>query len=165
VLCDASASEEGLRRALPAERRWRAVHFACHGLVNPRQPLLSALALTPSPSDDGYLTALEVFSLRIPADLVVLSACESARGTVVRGEGLSGLVRAFMVAGSPRVLASLWKVGDEATAEFMRRFYASWLAGQGAAAALRSAQADLRAHPRWGAPRHWAAWVLWGLPR
>jgi CHAT domain-containing protein len=99
----------------------------------------------------------------VPADLVVLSACETARGKVYSTEGVEGFVRAFMFAGSPRVICSLWKVDDEATAALMTRFYARWKEGDRAAAtALAETQEELR---RAGAaPADWAAWVLWGLP-
>ena len=89
--------------------------MACHGLVDRDRPELSALALTPSDADDGFLTAVEVVAMPVPADIVVLSACETGTGKVRRGEGLSGLMRAFLAAGSPRVVCSLWKVDDEAT--------------------------------------------------
>jgi len=161
-----------------AERpRWRAVHLACHGLVDAERPLRSSLAITPDAADDGLLEAHEILRTRIRADLVVLSACETGRGRIVAGEGLVGLSRAFMAAGAPRVVASLWKVDDRATAALMVRFYALWkgggegtaddASGLPAAAALRQAQAFVRDHPdhpEWKHPFYWAAWVLWGLP-
>ncbi len=107
--------------------------------------------------------------MRVPADLVVLSACETSRGKVVRGEGILGLTRAFMYAGSPRVICSLWKVDDAATAALMTAFYDLVRGAEGrpplpTAEALRRAQAAVRAEPRWRHPYYWAAWVLWGLP-
>jgi len=108
------------------------------------------------------LTAFEVLRLPGSADLVVLSACETGRGGILRGEGLLGLARAFLQSGAPRVIASLWEVDDEATQFLMRTFYARWQSGVGTAAALREAQAAVRADPRWHHPRFWAAWVLWG---
>jgi CHAT domain-containing protein len=121
-----------------------------------------ALALTPGGGDNGFLTALEVFGMRVRADIVVLSACESGAGRVARGEGTLGLVRAFLVAGSPRVLVSLWRVDDVATSDLMVRFYAALAEGKAPSAALREAQAAMReaGHP----PEHWAPWVLWGVP-
>jgi CHAT domain-containing protein len=104
-----------------------------------------------------------VFEMRIPADLVVLSACESVRGKVVRGEGLRGLVQSFAFAGAPRVIASLWRVEDVATAALMKEFYAAWRSGMGAAASLKEAQARVREQESTKHPRHWAAWVLWGV--
>ena len=107
--------------------------------------------------------------MRLPADLVVLSACDTARGRIVRGEGIVGLTRAFMFAGAPRVICSLWKVDDEATSALMMRFYELWIPKDGkqglpTAEALREAQAFVRAQPKWKHPFFWAAWVLWGLP-
>ena len=128
--------------------------------------------------------------MEIPSDLVVLSACETATGRIVRGEGIVGLTRAVMFAGAPRVICSLWKVDDEATRAMMGRFYEVWnpkdgSGGLGAAAALRAAQAFIRTHEvdvpdeeatkregrpvkkrvrPWEHPYYWAAWVLWGLP-
>ncbi len=189
VLLGARATASSLEATLATRARWRAVHLACHGLVDPERPLLSSLALTPEGDDDGLLTAVDVFQARIPADLVVLSACETGKGKVVRGEGIVGLARSFMFAGSPRVICSLWKVDDEATRALMTRFYALWnprtgSKGLGTAAALRQAQASVRdlevervdaaASQAAGRevrtkvrpfthPQHWAGWVLWGL--
>jgi CHAT domain-containing protein len=145
------------------------VHFACHGLVDRERPARSSLALTAAGDDDGFLTCLEVFRMAVPADLVVLSACETAQGRVVEGEGLVGFARAFMFAGAPRVLCSLWKVDDEATRVLMTRFYDLWNPKDGtpgvhAAEALRRAQEHVRTESRWRHPYYWAAWVLWGLP-
>lgn len=167
VLLGHEASETALRAVLEGAERWRAVHFACHGLMNSSAPALCALALTPTAEDDGFLTAIEIFRLDVPADLVVLSACETGRGRAVRGEGLLGVARAFIAAGSPRVIASLWRVDDDATRVLMKYFYDEW--GRPhvtTATALGRAQARLRGKPgsRWYDPHHWAAWVLWGLP-
>jgi CHAT domain-containing protein len=140
------------------------VHIACHGFVDAEEPLLSRLALTPGPGDDGFVTLLDDFRMKVPADIVVLSACVTGRGSVLEGEGMVGLMWSFHFAGSPRVLASLWDVDDEATKELMVRFYGAWKEGKGAAAALREAQASVRCLERWRHPRYWAAWVLWGLP-
>ncbi|MDA1194780.1 MAG: CHAT domain-containing protein [Planctomycetota bacterium] len=109
--------------------------------------------------------------MEIPADLAVLSACETGTGRVVKGEGIVGLTRAFMFAGAPRVICSLWKVDDEATKALMVKFYELWnpkdgKKGLGVAAALKQAQEYVRDHPngKWKHPYYWAAWVLWGLP-
>jgi hypothetical protein len=163
TLLGGAATEEGLRATLASEPRWRAVHLACHGLIDPERPLLSCLALATGEQSDGFLTALEVFRMDVPADLVVLSACETGRGRIVQGEGIIGLTRAFMHAGAPRVIVSLWKVDDAATQALMARFYERWKSGVSTAAALREAQQFVRAHERWKHPYFWAAWVLWGL--
>ncbi len=164
ALTGEQATERGLREALAKRSRWRAVHLACHGLIDAVRPTLSALALAPEGDDDGLLTALDAFRLRMPADLVVLSACETGRGRVFRAEGIVGLTRAFMHAGAPRVLVSLWKVDDEATAALMARFYGALAAGEPEVRALRTAQEHVRSQSRWSHPAYWAAWVLWGLP-
>jgi tetratricopeptide (TPR) repeat protein len=165
TLLGAKATESGLATAIAAHSgRWRAVHLACHGLIDPDRPAFCSLAISPGEGGDGFLSALEVANSDIPADLVVLSACETARGRVVRGEGILGLARAFMCAGAPRVLASLWKVDDEATHALMTAFYKRWKAGSSASKALREAQQEVRSDPRWSHPSYWAAWVLWGLP-
>jgi len=176
VLTGKQASESGLARALRGRERWRSVHLACHGFVDPERPLLSSLALAPAGDDDGFLTALEVLATKIPADLAVLSACQTGRGKIAKGEGLLGLSRSFLFAGAQRVLVSLWKVDDDATAALMARFYELWnpragAAGEprgpaplGAAAALRAAQEHVRSQEKWKHPYYWAAWVLWGLP-
>ena len=101
--------------------------------------------------------------MKLEADLVVLSACQTALGEDVRGEGLVGLVRGFMYAGSPQVLASLWSVRDRATAELMRRFYEGLLARHlTPEAALRAAQRSMLHDPAWSAPYYWASFTLLG---
>ncbi len=162
------ASEAQLDEVLGTQERWRAVHFACHGLVHAERPQLSALALTPDAENDGFLSALEIMRKKIPSDLALLSACETGKGRLYLTEGILGLTRAFMFAGAPRVICSLWKVDDEATQALMVKFYELWNPkegkGVGAAAALKQAQAFVRGHEKWKHPYYWAAWVLWGLP-
>jgi CHAT domain-containing protein len=169
TLLGANASETRLKELLPTSTRWRAIHFACHGLVNIDKPMLSSLALTRAGDGDGFFTALEVLRTKIPADLVVLSACETATGKIVSGEGIVGMTRAFMFAGSQRVICSLWKVDDEATMALMVKFYELWNPKDGStglptAVALRKAQEHVRSQEKWKHPYFWAAWVLWGLP-
>lgn len=190
VLLGTDASEARLRDVVAERARWRSIHFACHALVDPERPTLSSLLLTPSGEDDGFLTALDVLRLKTPADLVVLSACETGKGKIYSGEGIVGLTRAFMFAGATRVVCSLWKVDDEATRALMVRFYELWnprdgSKALGAAAALRAAQEHVRTYeievpdpdasrregrsvPKrirpWDHPFYWAAWVLWGVP-
>jgi len=171
LLLGKKATETGLQSALDAQTRWRSVHFACHGLVDAERPMLSALALTADKKNDGFLTALEVFRMKIPADLVVMSACETGKGKIYRTEGIVGLTSAIMFAGTPRVICSLWKVDDEATLALMIKFYELWNPKDGSkgmrtAAALKQAQLYVRNHPdhpKWKHPYYWAAWVLWGL--
>lgn len=146
---------------------YRIVHFAAHGLINERHPELSGLVLSlvdrNGESQDGFLRLLDIYKLRLDADLVVLSACRTALGKDLRREGLVGLARGFMHAGSPRVVASLWDVRDAGTAELMKRFYTGLLKdGLRPAAALRAAQLSLRAEARWSAPVYWGGFVLQG---
>ena len=108
-LMDEKATETALRSALEAEPRWRAVHLACHGLVDAERPMRSSVAVTADTDTDGFLTCLEVLRMRIPADLVVLSACETGKGRVYATEGVVGLASAFMTAGARAVLCSLWE--------------------------------------------------------
>ncbi len=164
VLVGPAATRAALSEALGRRPRWRAVHFACHSLVDAERPTLSALLLAPEREDDGRLTSLDLCRVNVPADLVVLSACETARGKVYRAEGIVGLARAFMTAGAPRVLCSLWKVDDAATRELMGKFYELWRKGLAPTAALRGAQEHVRSREQWRDPQFWAAWVLWGLP-
>jgi CHAT domain-containing protein len=144
----------------------RYIHLATHGLLNARLPLNSALVLTMPETategrDNGLLQAWEIFeSLRIDADLLVLSACETALGTEMGGEGLVGLTRAFQYAGARSIVASLWSVADESTPELMKRFYSYLKAGRTKDEALRSAQIDL-IRGRY-TPFHWAAFQVIG---
>jgi CHAT domain-containing protein len=169
VLLGEEATETGFVRALGSRKRWRAVHLAAHGRLDPDHPQLSAMLLAQGETDDGQLTALDVLRLDVPADLVVLSGCETGRGKVYRSEGIVGLTRAFLASGVPTVLVSLWKVGDEPTRALMTRFYSLWNPEEGegipASAALRLAQEHVRSQNGWEDPAHWAGWVLWGLGR
>jgi CHAT domain-containing protein len=112
---------------------------------------------------NGFLRLYDIYNLKLAADLVVLSACQTALGKEIRGEGIVGLTRGFMYAGAPRVVASLWRIDDRATAELMRRFYTHML-GEGLrpAAALRAAQVSMLREKRWQAPHYWAAFTLQG---
>ena len=141
--------------------------FATHGLLNSEHPELSGMVFSlvdrQGKHQDGFLRLHEVYNLNLPAELVVLSACQTGLGKDVKGEGLIGLTRGFMYAGAARVMASLWQVDDSATAELMKRFYAKML-GEGLrpAAALRDAQVEMSKHKRWHAPYNWAGFVLQG---
>jgi CHAT domain-containing protein/Tfp pilus assembly protein PilF len=143
------------------------LHFATHGYLDPSRPENSGLVLSTVDREGrplkGFVELQDIYNLRAPVDLVVLSACRTALGKEVRGEGLIGLTRGFMYAGASSVVASLWKVDDEATAELMKRFYANVLRrGMTPAAALRDAQNSIRREPQWRAPYYWAAFTLQG---
>ncbi len=147
---------------------YRYVHFATHGLLNNAHPELSGLVLSlvnaQGHTQNGFLRAMDVFNLKLNAELLVLSGCQTALGKEVNGEGLIGLSRGFMYAGAQRVVASLWQVNDVATAELMKRFYQGLLGTEklAPAAALRAAQMQMLATPRWRAPYYWAAFTLQG---
>jgi CHAT domain-containing protein/tetratricopeptide (TPR) repeat protein len=153
--------------ALSAElSRYRIVHIATHGVLDSEHPELSGVVLSlvdahGSPQN-GFLDLQDVYNLNLSADLVVLSACETALGREIRGEGLVGLTRGFMYAGAPRVVASLWNVQDAATATLMGHFYERMLRqGQRPAAALREAQIAMWRQGRW-TPYHWAGFEIQG---
>jgi CHAT domain-containing protein/Tfp pilus assembly protein PilF len=151
----------------PEVGEYRIVHFATHGYFNPEQPELSGLVLSlvdeRGEPQDGFLSLPEVYNLRLPVELVVLSACQTGLGKQVQGEGLVGLTRGFMYAGAPRVVASLWAVQDRATAELMGHFYEAMLRrGLRPAAALRAAQLRMQREDRWSAPRQWAGFIFQG---
>jgi len=147
--------------------RFPILHFATHGLLRQDHPELSALVLSrfdpAGRPQDGYLRVPDIERLSLPADLVVLSACETALGRQTAGEGMEGLPQAFFTAGASRVLVSLWQVEDSSTAALMESFYRRLLRDRlPAAQALRKAQLAIRAQPRWSAPRFWAGFVLEG---
>ncbi|MEM7584351.1 MAG: CHAT domain-containing tetratricopeptide repeat protein [Acidobacteriota bacterium] len=143
------------------------VHFATHGLIDDRFPELSTLTLSRYDARgeplDGALRAYEIYGLELPAELVVLSACETALGQEVAGEGLVGLTRAFFSAGTERVMVSLWRVGDRSTRALMSTFYRELLHHQASPpAALRRAQLELRQQSDHASPFAWAGWVIQG---
>ncbi|HYN26307.1 MAG TPA: CHAT domain-containing protein [Pyrinomonadaceae bacterium] len=148
--------------------QYRIVHFATHGFINNVHPELSGIVLSlvdqAGQPQDGFLRVHEIFNLKLSAELVVLSACRTGLGKEVKGEGLIGLTRGFMYAGTPRVVVSLWSVTDKATAELMARFYKKMLGAerQSAAAALRAAQVEMWKERRWEAAYYWAAFILQG---
>ena len=148
-------------------RQYRVLHFATHGLLNEKRPensgLVMSLMTREGKPQEGFVTLSDIYNLRAPVDLVVLSACHTALGKDVRGEGLIGLTRGFMYAGASSVAASLWKADDEAAAELMKRFYTKMLnEGQPPAAALRAAQNSMRLEKEWSSPYYWAAFTIQG---
>lgn len=151
----------------PELSNYNIVHFATHGILNSERPELSGIVLSlfdeQGNAQNGFLRLHEVFNLNLPADLVVLSACETGLGKEIRGEGLVGLTRGFMYAGATRVLVSLWKVDDKATAEFMTQFYRLMLEdGLTPAEALNATQKYMQQHSDWSHPYYWAAFTLQG---
>ena len=145
----------------------RRIHFATHGVLREGQPAYSGLILTldNDPKEDGLLQVYEIFNLKLNAELVVLSACQTGLGQELRGEGIIGLTRSFMYAGAPSVVASLWRVADRSTAELMVKFYRQLELAGGKAEALRRAKLELMREPRFAHPYYWATFVLVGEPR
>jgi CHAT domain-containing protein len=147
--------------------QYRIIHFATHGLLNSQHPALSGIVLSLYDEEgrpiDGFLRAHEIYNLKLNAELVVLSACRTALGREIKGEGLVGLTRGFMYAGTPSVVASLWDIRDQATAELMSRFYERMFKERmRPAAALRAAQVSMWQEKRWAAPYYWAGFILQG---
>ncbi len=147
--------------------RYRVLHFATHSQAYDDHPELSGLVLSlydeAGRPRDGFLRLHEIYGLHLPADLVVLSACRTAMGQALPGEGLIGLTRGFLYAGATRVVVSLWDVDDDGTAELMERFYRGVLRRHTPpAAALRAAQLGLLDEPRYQAPYYWAAFIVEG---
>jgi CHAT domain-containing protein len=155
----------------PEIGHYKYLHFATHAVFNNEHPELSGIVLSlvskSGGEQDGFLKAYEIYNLKLNADLVVLSSCRTALGREVKGEGLLGLTRGFMYAGAARVLASLWNVSDEATAELMTSFYQSLLSSRQSspASAIRAAQIKMWNTKRWHSPYYWAGFALQGEPR
>ena len=147
--------------------RYRYLHFATHGYLDSEHPELSAIVLSlvdrNGQAEAGFLRANDIYNLKLRADLVVLSACETGLGKEIRGEGIVGLTRGFMYAGVPRVIVSLWSVNDRATEELMAAFYQKLLKDKlPPAEALRQAQIAMRRSRQWSSPYYWAAFVQQG---
>ena len=146
--------------------RFRLIHFATHGLVDAQHPEMSGLILSlvdrRGRRQDGYLRLGDIYKLKLSADLVVLSSCDSALGKDLDSEGIIGLPRGFLFAGARSVIASLWKVNDAATATLMSRLYARIRRGESPGSALRGAQLEMAQDEQWSKPYYWAGFVLQG---
>ena len=147
--------------------QYRTVVFATHGLLNSKHPELSGLVLSlvdeQGKAVDGFLRLHDVYNMTLNAELVVLGACETGLGKEIRGEGLVGLTRGFMYAGARRVMASLWKVDEDATVELIQRMYTKMeREGQTPAAALRAVQVAMLKEKRFSSPYYWAGFILQG---
>ncbi|MBU7585680.1 MAG: CHAT domain-containing protein, partial [Nostoc sp. TH1S01] len=147
--------------------QYRVIHFATHGFADDVNPELSGIVLSlvdkQGKAQRGYLRLNDIFNLDFPADLIVLSACQTGQGKEVQGEGLVGLTRGLMYAGSPRLVLSLWNVDDQGTKELMSEFYRQmWKEGKSPIAALRAAQLSLWQNPNWRKPVYWAAFTMQG---
>lgn len=162
---DFSASRE---KATSEElNQYKFIHFATHGFLNTTQPELSGIVMSlvdkNGDRQNGFLYLQDVFNLKLSAELIVLSACETGLGEEVKGEGIVGLTRGFMYAGAPRVVVSLWKVNDEATAKLMTLFYQKMLVDKmKPVEALRDAQIEMLSSQEWQDAEYWAAFTLQG---
>jgi CHAT domain-containing protein len=160
--------DANLKAALdPSIREYRIIHFATHALLDNSRPELSGIVLSlVDPSgryQQGFLRLNEIYNLNLAAELVVLSACQTALGKETRGEGLIGLTRGFMYAGVPRVVATLWRINDRAAAEFMNYFYEAMLKRhESPSRALRTAQIKMWETNKSALPHFWAAFTLQG---
>ncbi len=146
---------------------YKILHFATHGLLNSSRPELSGLVFSLFDRNgirqNGFLSLNDIYNLDLSSDLIVLSACQTALGKDVRGEGLIGMSRGFLYAGSKRIVASLWKVDDSATAEFMKRFYTNHLQeGMPASKALQQTKNEMKKIKRYQSPYYWSAFTLLG---
>ncbi|HSF16325.1 MAG TPA: tetratricopeptide repeat protein [Vicinamibacteria bacterium] len=164
VLAREQATESSFKRIAA---RYDVIHLATHGYLNERDPLLSGIDLEPDAGEDGRLEVHEILELRLKAGLVTLSACETALGggyftDVPAGDDFVGLTRAFLFAGSPSVLASLWKVDDRSTFELMEAFYRARDRAETAESLAAAQRAMRQAGGRYSHPYFWAAFVLVG---
>jgi CHAT domain-containing protein/tetratricopeptide (TPR) repeat protein len=147
--------------------QYRYVHFATHGVMDAERPGLSSLVLSTVDAagkpQNGFLRANDIYNMKLPAELVVLSACQTGLGKEVKGEGLIGLTRGFMYAGARRVVVSLWSVSDKATSDLMTKFYRGILKNnERPAAALRAAQIEMWKQKKWQSPYYWAGFTMQG---
>lgn len=164
-LTGGAATRENLYRLQLTD--YRILHFATHAVVNEATPDLSGIVLSrfdeAGNPQNGRLLLNDIYRLELSADLVVLSACRSGTGKEIRGEGITGLTRGFLLSGSKSVLGTLWKVDDSATAQFMKYYYESLLdKNLPPAAALRNAQLKMLTSEQWQSPYYWAAFTING---
>jgi CHAT domain-containing protein len=165
ILTGSAATEETLKAEAG---RFPILHFATHGLLDDEHPLYSRLLLASSNgSDDGFLEAREIMKLDLHADLAVLSACQTARGTIGPGEGLIGMSWAFFIAGTSTTVVSQWKVDSASTALLMVSFHRAWKGADkpapvNKAEALRRAAMRLMSLPKYRHPFYWSGFVVIG---
>jgi CHAT domain-containing protein len=168
IFLGAAAGESQFKTEARSGRVPRVLHLASHGIVDRAEPEASCVVLAPDTlaDEDGYLHALEIMAMPLDPGLVVLSACETARGHVGRGEGVVGLSRAFIATGSHGVVASLWAVSDESTADLMATFYSEMLGEERPACeALRAARLSLIENADRAHPFYWSPFVLIGTAK
>lgn len=163
IMMKEAATKKTLATALTA-RPYQFVHIATHGFVNYINPTLSALACYNNDGKAGehFLYSSEIENMKIEADLVILSSCESGIGRILEGESLLALNRSFIIAGAKNIMYSLWKVNDEQTKNLMVDFYKNYEGGANYAQALRQAKLKMLADPSTASPRYWASFLLMG---
>jgi CHAT domain-containing protein len=163
VLTGESASETRLKTM--ALMDYRIIHFACHGSLDERFPFRSALILSSANTseDDGLLQTREIYGLAMNAGMVVLSACQTAKGHLEKSEGPMALTRPFFFAGARSIIASLWPISDKATVFFMHEFYRNLILGRSKSESLRYAKIKML-DSSWGHPYYWASFMLQGDP-
>lgn len=163
--CDVFLGEHASEHTFKSlsHQNYKIIHLACHGFLDEDFPLRSALVLSLSgnENEDGFLQARELYNLRLGAELVVLSACQTGQGKLESGEGVLGLQRVFFFAGAKSVVSTLWEIGDKPTAEFMEAFYKFIIEGYGKASALRQAK-KMMMNSKYRQPFYWAGFVLSG---
>ncbi len=159
ILLQDSASEAKFKENA---HKYNILHLATHGIIDNINPMFSSLILSPDSINDGILSAQEVMQMEIKADLVVLSACETAIGVITDGEGMLGMSRAFMGAKVPTIAASLWQVDDRSTKKLMEYFYKNIQNKDNYAEALRKAQINLMKNTRYDSPFFWAPFIVIG---
>jgi len=163
VITGGAVSEEIMKK-LPL-REFRIIHISCHGYLDEANPMRTALVLTPGPSqeEDGFLRMEEIYKLSLDADMVVLSACQTGKGLLEKGEGVMNLTRPFFIAGARSVIAALWPINDKSTAGLMKDFYKLIIKGWSANEALRGAKLKM-IRSSWAHPFYWSGFILQGNP-
>jgi CHAT domain-containing protein/Tfp pilus assembly protein PilF len=161
VYIEKEAKEETFKNV--SLKDYQVIHFACHGFMAEKFPFRSALVLSldEDPKEDGFLQVRELYNLRMKADLVVLSACQTGKGKMEKGEGILGLPRIFFYTGARSVISTLWKITDESTAKFMDLLYQYLAEGNDKSQALRLAKLEM-IDSKYSHPFYWAAFVLNG---
>ena len=156
------ASEENVKRQNLSD--YKIIHFATHALIDDKKPARSAivLSLDPNPKEDGFLQMREVFNLKLNADLVTLSACQTGLGQLIRGEGIEGLNRAFFYAGASSVMLSLWAINDQASYQLLERFYFHLRSSESISTALRKAKLEMIGSGVLGHPYYWGSFIVTG---
>ncbi|MBD3412967.1 MAG: CHAT domain-containing protein [Candidatus Aminicenantes bacterium] len=157
-----NASEENLKKTPLAD--YKIIHFSCHGLLDENYPFRSSLVLSLIDGDkeDGFLQVQEIYDLYMKPQLIVLSACQTGRGTIKRGEGVLGLPRVFFYSGAESILSSLWRVRDKQTSQFMNLFYKNLASGKSKSHSLQLAKIAFINSPKYSNPFYWASFVLNG---